>query len=168
MPEPRIKEEITIPNLQELVEHNLIEDGFLTPVVFICAPDGAEIIDATSFMEDDDTKDAMVDWLGLYSVEKHAHKIIIVSECWSYSPPPDMPKETVEELIKLGRYRHDFIRTEAYQILSITRSGTQALMRGFTRDQSDDTKITLGEVMDASEMKLDRFAPIQYYLSELN
>jgi len=159
-----IKQEINLETLQPMVEENLLNDGHLCPILFICSREGATVSDITKYMEDDEAKDAFVDWLITTVQEEHAHKIILIAECWMYAAPEEMPGDEVEALIKMGRHR-DFERVESYQILSFTRESINAVIRKFTRE---DDKIVFGEVMDVAKLTLDRFEPVQHYLEQIN
>jgi hypothetical protein len=159
-----IKQEINLATLQPMVEDNLLNDGHLCPMLFICNREGATVSDVTKYLEDDAAKDALVDWLITTVQEEHAHKIILIAECWMYAPPEEMSKEDVVALMQMGRHR-DFEKVESYQILSFTRESVNAVIRKFTRE---DDKIILGEVMDVEELTLDRFEPVQHYLEQIN
>jgi hypothetical protein len=161
--EMKIKQDITTENLKPLVEINLLEDGHLCPLLFICNREGATVSNISSYMEDNDTKDELIDWLVKTVKTEQAHRIVIVSECWMYLPPEKMPEDQIEALIKMGRVR-DFDKKDAYQIINFTRDTTAVYTRLFTREEDN---VILGEEL-TGKFTLERFATVQENLTEIN
>lgn len=159
------KKDLSIKEIQETVESLLLKDGVLIPVIFIHTKDGALIVDVEEGMKSDEAKDNMIEALARMAVEKEAHKMTVVSECWGYKAPTDMTEEQIAKVVALGKHRHQFEKEEMYQIMEITKDGVNMLTRTFYRD---DNTITFGDVVESSQVTLDRFKPLQDSLVNLN
>lgn len=160
-----MKEELSLEKLQQAVEYNLTNDGFLAPVIFMCTHTGMEVLNASEYMESDEGKDTLIDILCSYIPEKEIYKVYIISEAWSYVMPKDMDENDVKRLMQTARYRETLERAEVYQIIEITEKGASMLCRQFVRE---DDEIVLGDSLKIDDAQLVRFAPVQKCLRMLN
>ena len=160
-----MKEEFSLEKLQQAIEYNLTNDGFLVPIIFMCTRAGMEVLDASEYMESDEGKDKLIDSLCSYIPEKGIYKIYIVSEAWSYVMPKDMEERDVKRLLQTTAYREKLPRVEVYQIIEITETGASMLCRQFARE---DDEIVLGDTLKIDDAQLVRFAPVQKCLRVLN
>lgn len=160
-----MKEEFSLEKLQQAIEYNLTNDGFLVPVIFMCTRTGMEVLDASEYMESDEEKDKLIDTLCSYIPEKGIYKVYIVSEAWSYAMPKDMDERDVKRLMQTTSYRDTLKRAEVYQIIEITEKGASMLCRQFDRE---DDEIILGDTLKIDDAQLVRFAPVQKCLRVLN
>jgi len=160
-----MQEDINIQELQQAVEFNLTRDGFLVPVVFICSNEGAKILDATEYMQSDQTKDMMVAEVSAFARQQNAYKILIVSEGWMYDLPKGMRQEELNELIQTTQYREKLSRSEVYQIIEITEQSITSIFRKYYKE---DAVVVLGELMPTEDIELVRFKPLQDCLQRVN
>ena len=110
------KRVITMEALQEDAEQNLVKDGHITPVLFICTGEEAYLVDATEAVAD---IEKMVQWTVKVVQEKKAYKVYFVSEIWKH--------EVEEEKIVKS--------TEAYQIIEIRQDTINLFIRDFVKDK---------------------------------
>ncbi len=160
-----MKDQVTVETIKPLVEENLLQDGFLHPVAFVCGKDGAGILDIAEGIESPETKNNMVTWLCEIVKEYDAHKVILVSEAWAYEAPEGMSIDEIKKIAADGGHRDAFIKKEIYQITEITRDHVTGYVREFSR--TEDNEIVLGKEKDGGEAQLDRFLPIQEALTQL-
>jgi len=160
-----MKEDVSLETLQHTIEHNLKNDGYLVPVIFMCTGAGTEVFDASDYMGSDEEKDRLVATLCSYIPEKGIYKVYIVSEAWSYVMPKDITEKELKRMMQTASYRDTLDRVEVYQIIEITRKGASMLCRQFERE---DDEIVLGDSIKIDDAQLIRFAPIQKCLRALN
>lgn len=166
MKERKVKKKITVEGLQKTVEDLLKRDGFLVPVIFVLDKEAANIIDVQEFMESDRGKDNLVAVLTDYIKEKEAYKVIMVSEIWAYKAPSGMTREQIDEVIAIGKHRHEFDKEEMYQIIEIRADGIKMLTRSFYKEEEE---ILFDEKSITSDgVELVRFKPIQDALIDIN
>lgn len=161
----QVKRELSLENLQEIAEGLLLHVGLVVPVIFLCGREGAEMIEVPGdLLENDETKDHLVEALVEIMKTKELHKIFFVSECWIYGAPEDMTEEQIEDVQQNGTYQEAFERTECLQVIEITRDKTRMMFRSFHRDKEH---IELGEKKLPSDVELIRLKPIQEMLLPL-
>jgi len=159
-------DDLTLEVLQEAVETNLRNDGFLVPVVFICNDEGAQLLEASDFMESDEKKSHLVDAVVHLAKEANAYKIVMISEGWLYTAgKEDYSDDEIKEMMQTGSYRDILERAEVYQIVEITGEEVRSICRQYKREEED---ITLGDVLPMHEMELVRFKPLQDCLRKIN
>jgi len=159
----KVKKEISVDTVRKTVEELLIRDGYLVPVIFVCDRNEANIIDISEGMQSDEGKDEVVKLLVDYIEVKKAYKVIMVSECWAYKAPDGMTREQIDEVIELGKHRHDFDKEEMYQIIEITADNIALLTRSFKKE--DGKTVLTGSAIKSDQVELVRFKPIQDVLS---
>lgn len=161
-----LRDDVTLETIKPLVEQNLLADGFLHPVAFVCGKDGAGILDLKEGLEDPEAKDALVPWLCDVILKYKAHKLIMVTEAWAYVSPKDMPLEEIKKIAAEGKHKEYFNKKEVYQITEITSDKVIGYVREFFRKEHNTT-VTLGPEQPGGEAELDRFLPIQKVLAQL-
>jgi hypothetical protein len=159
-------DDLTLETLQEAVETNLINDGFLMPVVFLCTDTGAQLIDASEFMESDEKKNLLVEATVQLAKESSAYKIVMVSEGWMYTADKDAYTDAaIAAMAQDGSYREILERSEVYQIIEITGEDVRSICRQYTREEN---QIVLGEILPMHGGELMRFKPMQECLRGIN
>lgn len=147
-----MKKDVTIENLQPVVEENLLTDGYLVPLVFICEEELTHAMMTDSEFDDAEQKDAYVEEVVKQVKRYNAYKVFFVSEIWLHEVDP----KTKE--IKNTR--------EAYQILELTRDSAQVLSREFTREE--DNIVLAENATTTSMVEPFRFKPIQNALLKMH